>query len=259
MVAVALALASGAHRATAQAPLAGGLGGRTLEAQVLYQTVSNGYGDWRGAYLRGIMPSERNTLYIDALALDAFHERGVQTGVTWRHDWTSRFFDVLGGSVGSGAPILSRARVDASIGTLLGPARQVQVTVGASYVKSVNALSDVAGTASIAWYLPKGLLVEVGGRYNVSRPGDVASHRLSAVSIWTPSPRRSFSLRAIGGSEGYQVLGAQTTLTRFNSKELSLAWREKVGGPWALSVQGDHYTNPYYTRAGVTLGVARNW
>ena len=239
--------------------MAGGLAGSSVELEGLYQTVSNGYGDWRGAYARLILPSERNTLYLDALALNAFNTHGLQLGGTWRHDWTSRFFDVVGGSVGDGSAILPRARVDGVLGARLGDAREFQATAGISYVKSVTALHDVAATASLAWYAPHGLVFEAGGRYNVSQPGDVSSHRLSGVVMWTPTARRSFSLRAIGGSEGYQILSAGTTLFRFNSTELALAWREKVSASWALSLQGDHYANPYYTRAGVTIGVARYW
>ena len=102
-------------------------------------------------------------------------------------------------------------------------------------------------------------MIETGVRYNISRPGDVASHRLWLSSSWTPSPRRTLSLRAIGGSEGWQTVRTGTTLARFHSEELSAAWREKVIGPWALSAQGDWYRNPFYTRSGVTLGVARYW
>ena len=245
--------------AGAQAPLAGGLPGRWFEVNGLAQSVTNGYGDWRGAYARVVQPLAHDTWYVDALALDAFRERGAQDGVTHRHDWTGRVFHMLGVNVGSGAPIMPRARVDGALGLRLGSARAVQVTGGLSYVKSVTELSDVAGIASIAWYAPRAVMIEIGGRYNVSRPGDITSHRLSSTVVWTPSPRRSFSVRAIGGSEGWQIVRTGTTLTRFHSNDFSLSWREKVTTSLALTAQGDWYRNPYYTRSGVTLGVARYW
>ena len=55
------------------------------------------------------------------------------------------------------------------------------------------------------------------------------------------------------------MINTTTTLQRFNSHELSLAWREKVSSQWALNAQFDQYVNPFYTRSGVTLGVARYW
>ena len=56
----------------------------------------------------------------------------------------------------------------------------VQAMAGLSYVNSVTELSDIAGTGSLAWYAPHNLMLEVGGRYNISRPGDITSHRLSS-------------------------------------------------------------------------------
>lgn len=256
---LALTVSGTAGPVQAQAPLAGGLSGRWVELNGLAQSVTNGYGDWRGAYARLVLPSARDTWYVDALALDAFGERGAQVGVTQRHDWNGRVFQMIGANVGSGASIMPRARVDGALGLRFGPSRRLQLTGGASYVKSVTELSDVAGIASLAWYAPHAVMIEVGGRYNISRPGDIKSHRVSSSIVWTPSPRRSFSARAIGGSEGWQVVRTGTTLTRFHSNDFSLAWREKVTSSIALSVQGDWYHNPFYTRSGVTLGVARYW
>lgn len=256
----ALLICSGAPSVTrAQAPLAGGLAGRWVEANVFAQTVTNNFGDWRGAYLRGVRPSARDTWYADVLALDAFRERGAQIGVAHRHEWNGRLFHLVGANVGSGASIMPRARIDGALGVRLGSARRVQATAGLSYVKSVTELSDIAGTGSLAWYAPHNLMLEVGGRYNISRPGDITSHRVSTSATWTPSARRSFSLRAIGGSEGWQTVRTGTVLTRFHSREASLAWREKITAAWAVSAQGDYYNNPFYTRSGVTLGVARYW
>ena len=135
-------LFAGPFTAIAQAPLAGALPGRTVELHGLHQPVSNGYGDWSGAYARVIVPGARNTLFLDALGVRGFGERGVQGGVAHRLAW-----------------------------------------------------SDNVGT----------------------------------------------------------------TLTRFASQELALAWRERIGTSRALNVQFDRYSNPYYTRMGVTLGVAQYW
>lgn len=245
--------------ASAQAPLAGGFPGRRIEANALYQPVTNDYGDWQGGYVRAVMPGVRDTWYADALALSAFGERGVQVGAAQRHDWSPRFFQFLGASIGSGAAIMPRVRADASLGARWGAARRLQTTAGLSYVRSVTELYDVAALASVAWYAPGGLMLESGVRYNVSRPGDIRSQRVFASSAWTPSPRRTISARVFTGSEGWQTVRTGATLTRFNSQEYALAWREKVLGPVAISVQGDLYRNPFYTRSGITLGVARYW
>ncbi|WP_373062395.1 YaiO family outer membrane beta-barrel protein [Gemmatimonas sp.] len=260
MIALLLVSVSALARPTqAQAPLAGGLPGAWIEANTFRQGVSNDFGDWSGVYLRGVKPGARDTYYAEVLALEAFGERGVQGGLTHRHDWSTRFFHTLGATVGSGASILPQGRVDGALGVRFGDRKQWQATAGASYVKSVTELYDVAGTSSLAWYAPRALLLETGVRYNISRPGSIRSHRLFGVAVLTPSPRRSFSVRAIGGTEGWQIVSSTTTLQRFASQEYSLSWREKVSGPWALTMQGDVYRNPFYVRSGVTIGVARYW
>jgi YaiO family outer membrane protein len=135
----------------------------------------------------------------------------------------------------------------------------VQTVAGASYVQSIATLSDVALLGAVTWYAPKGLVLESGIRYNTSRPGDITSHRVHAIAMYAPNARRSFSTRVIGGTEGWQIVNVGTTLTRFASQEVALAWRERINASLALNVQLDRYSNPYYTRMGVTLGVARYW
>lgn len=259
LLVLALAAVVSPWQTSAQAPLAGGLPGKWLELNGFAQPVSNRYGDWSGLYGRLVRPSATDTWYGDVLALRAFGEQGLQVGAAHRHDWNDRLFHVLGANIGSGAAILPRMRTDGSVGLRLGSHREWQVTAGGSYVRSVTDLYDIAATGSVAWYAPRAFMLEIGGRQNWSRPGDIKSHRLFGAATLTPSPRRSFSLRAIGGTEGWQTLTSTTTLRRFHSSEISLAWREKPFERWAFNLQGDRYGNPFYTRAGVTLGVARYW
>jgi YaiO family outer membrane protein len=260
LIAATLLAAVPVHPLSAQAPLAGGIAGRTVEVHGLYQRVTGGYGDWRGSYARLILPGASDVLFLDALALEGFGERGVQAGIAHRHDWTSRWFHLLGVNAGDGTPIFPRARVDALVGRRWGEGRTVQTTAGASYVKSVTELYDVAALGNVTWYAPRGFIVETGVRYNSSRPGDIQSHRVHGIAMWTtPDARRSFSTRVIAGTEGWQIVNINTTLTKFASQEVAVAWRERVGRSLATNVQLDAYRNPFYTRAGVTVGVARYW
>lgn len=243
----------------AQAPLTGGLTGASLEINGFGQGVTNRFGDWSGLYVRGIRPMTRDTWYADVLALRAFGLRGMQYGAAHRHDWNKRLFHALGGNVGDGSPIVPRFRVDGSLGFRMGDRSQWQVTAGGSFVQSITELHDVAATGSIAWFAPRLVVLELSARLNTSNPGNVKSQRIAALVTLTPSQRRSFSLRTIGGTEGWQIISAAQTLQRFASQEVSLSWREKLTPKWALSTQGDLYHNPFYVRSGVTFGAARYW
>lgn len=243
----------------AQAPMGGGFAARVAEAHGFYQQVTNDFGDWQGAYARVVLPWERDVLLIDALTAQGFTLRGTTGGLAHRHDWTSRVFHMLGVNVGDGSPLFPRYRTDGLLGLRWGASRNVQTTLGASFVQSVTDLSDVAAIGAITWYAPHGLVLETGARLNTSRPGNIRSHRLHGVAIYTPNTVRSFSLRAIAGTEGWQIAGPTTTLMRFSSREVALGWRERVTDSFAINLQFDGYRNPFYSRAGVTLGVARYW
>ena len=243
-------------RTSAQAPMPGGIAGSWVEANVFGQGVTNNFGDWAGVYVRGVRPSPKNTFTVDALRLNAFGQSGLLIGAAHRHDWNSAVFHVLGANIGSGVPILPDYRVDGLLGLRFGNRKQWQATGGASYVQSVIELSDIAATASLAWYAPRALVLELAGRYNVSRPGNITSYRITRSVTYTPAPRRSFSLRQIDGTEGWQIIDVGRTLQKFRSDDWGLAWREKLGDHWALSLQGDRYANPFYTRLGVTVGAA---
>ncbi len=257
-IATALLL-SVARPAAAQAPLAGGLPGSWVEVNGFAQRVTNDFGNWSGVYGRVVHPTARNTVYGEVLSLQGFGTRGTQIGMAHRHDWSDRVFHVVGINLGDGALILPRFRSDAQVGVRLGDRKQWQLSTGGSYVKSPIDLYDVAATASVAWFAPRMLVLEFGGRYNASQPGDVRSHRVHAVAMLTPSPRRSFSARVVGGSEGWQLVTAGTTLSRFHSTEAALAWREKLTTSFAVGLQADYYRNPFYTRSGITLGASRYW
>ncbi len=243
----------------AQAPLAGGLAGRSVEAHAFHQKVSNDYGDWTGVYLRGVFPGTKQTFFTDVLALRGFREEGFQGGIAHRYDWSDRWFHLAGVNAGDGSPLFPRYRADALIGRRWGASRTIQTVAGASVVQSVEELKDVAALGAITWYAPRGFVLESGVRFNTSSPGSVKSHRVHGIAMYTPSSRRSFSVRGIAGTEGWQIVGAGTTLTQFSSQELSLAWRERIESKTAINLQLDGYRNPFYTRSGVTLGVARYW
>jgi YaiO family outer membrane protein len=255
VVMLALGAAAPLH---AQAPL-GIFGGKWIEAGVTAHSVTNDLGDWRGAWVRTVIPAgTRNTVWADALALEAFGERGVQVGLAHRHDWSGRFFHLAGVTVADGAPIFPRVRADLQAGVRLGAARTVVAAAGVSHVRSVQDLSDAALTGALAWYAPRGFILETGVRANTSWPGRIRTARFSGGATWMGA-RRSFSVRGIGGEEGWQVLSAQTALVRFSSNEWALSWRERFGAQWSSAVQFDRYDNPTYARTGLTIGLARSW
>lgn len=250
---ITLVVPAAAH---AQATLSA-TAGRWVEAGAFHHAVSKGYGDWDGAYLRAVLPAgARDIVYADAVHQRAFGDRGSYVALADRHEWGAGFFTIAGGGRGFDARFFPAWRADASAGQRFGARKNIVATLGGSYVKSQDVYEDYAATSSLSLYLT-GIVIEAGARYNTSTPGDVHALRGYTAITAVPSPRRSIALRLGGGEEGYQLLGAQSLLQRFTSQEASLAWRERVASHWGLVLQADGYRNPFYTRTGGTLGIAR--
>jgi len=240
----------------AQAPLAA-TAGRWVEAGAFHHAVSNDYGDWTGAYARAVIPvGSRDIFYGEAVTQRAFNDRGTFVGLANRHEWGAGFFTLAAGGHGMDARFFPEWRADVTAGQRFGARQRVVATAGASYIRSRDVYRDYAATGSLAVYLT-GIVFEAGARYNASTPGDVQALRGYSAITAVPSPRRSVALRIGGGEEGYQLLGNAGLLQRFTSTEASVAWRERVTGGWGVLLQADAYRNPFYTRAGGTLGVAR--
>lgn len=228
-----------------------------MEAGVFHHTVSNDYGDWSGAYARAVLPvGGRDILYGDAVSQRAFGDRGSYVALADRHEWGGGFFTIASAGHGFEARFFPEWRADAIAGQRFGSRKNVVATAGASYVKSRDVYRDLAAVGSLSVYLT-GIVIEAGARWNTSTPGNVRALRGYSAITAVPSARRSVALRVGGGEEGYQLLGTTRTLQRFTSQEASVAWRERVSTGWGVLLQADGYRNPYYTRAGGTLGVAR--
>ena len=255
LLALALALGWLHESAAAQAPA---LGASWIEAGGYYHRVGGGFGDWKGGYLRSVISAARDVWYLDARAQEAFGDRGVYGSFANVHSFGSRVYTHVSVGGGSGTYVFPDLRLDAAVAVKLGAARSLVVTAGGTFVKAKSVYEDRALFGGLVWYTGPAVL-ELSGRVNWSDPGAVRSERINgAVTLGRPGSRLVV-VRAGAGSEGYQLTGVPATLRRFQSQEAGLSWREWTGGKFGVVLGGELYHNPFYTRAGVSLGVFRGW
>ncbi|HEU5219509.1 MAG TPA: YaiO family outer membrane beta-barrel protein [Gemmatimonadales bacterium] len=255
LLALALALSGIRAVAVAQGPPPGA---SWVEAGGFYHRVSGDFGDWKGGYLRGVVSGSRDVWYLDAKAQEAFRDRGVYGALADVHSFGSRVYSQLSIGGGTGAYVLPKLRVDAALAIKLGSARSVVLTAGGTFVKAKTIYEDRALFGGLTWYAGPAVL-ELSGRINWSDPNAVRSERVNgAVTLGRPG-RRVVVLRGGAGTEGYQLTGATATLRRFASQEGAFAWREWTGRHFGFVVGSELYHNPFYTRAGASLGVFRAW
>lgn len=250
-VALVLLLIAGAP-AAAQRPSA------WLQGDIAYHGVTNGFGDWRRAGLRAVVPQGAATWYAEVSGGEAFRDRGVWLGAAHRQGFGRDWFTFIGVGAGTGAYYLPDLRLDAQVGRAWLPSRTLVTSVGVMYADSKSSYRDLAFTGSVASYFAGGA-VEVGGRLNRSTPGDVTTGRGHLALTLGRDRVRYVTLRAATGDEGYQLTGTTSTEQRFRSSEASASWREWLGGGLGGIVQLEWYDNPFYTRTGVTLGLFHHW
>jgi YaiO family outer membrane protein len=235
---------------------------RSLEMGTFAHGVSDGFGGWLGAYARATTPlSARDVLTVDLLSQRAFRDAGQYAAVSLRHQVTSTVFVLAAGGAGTGRLALPQARADVLVGRAFGARRSVVIGAGASYVDAQALYADRAAVGSVAWYASPALVLELVGRVNSSAPGDVRSFRIApALTRQLNAGRQALTLRADLGTEAYQLLAGPTPAARdFGSTLASAALRHRASEAWGATLQAEAYRNPYYTRAGLRVGVLRFW
>lgn len=243
--------------AAAQSPPA--LRGGMIELSGFAHRVTNDFGNWRGGRIRAVVPSGATVVYLEAVAQSAFRDDGQYGSAALQHGFGEAWIGFVAVGGGTGEFFWPELRVDASLARKLLPSRRLVMTVGGTWVRSKEVYRDRAATASVAAYLGSTAVLEVGGRFNWSTPGDVTSQRGHlALTLGRPG-QRYLVLRGAAGSEAYQLTGSGATEQQFNSTEASVSWREWLGRRFGIVVGGEWYDNPFYTRTGVQLGLFAGW
>lgn len=231
-----------------------------VELTGIYHSVSNNYGDWKGAEARAGIPVGRNDFfYLDFLAQETFGDSGVYGVVANTHLWNEDWYTHLAVGSGTGDFYFPDVSVAGSVSRKWLPSRQLITTLGGGYTDSKDGHHDFSLLTSVTVYLFDQFIAEGGARITWSNPGSVQTARGFGVLTYGSDRNRFVTLRYEGGKEGYQPIGSTTTIVDFSSNEVSLSWREWVASNWGPVAKVSYYDNPYYSRTGATFGFFYEW
>lgn len=225
-----------------------------------YHDVSNGFGNWKLTGIRLAIPSGqgRAVWYLEALAQDAFGDRGVYGAFSTQFSVGNDWILSAGMGAGTGDFFFPDLRADASLGRRWLAGRNLVTTVGLTRVDAKHGFDDLAVTGSAALYLG-GVVLQAGATRNWSDPGSVPSERVFAAITIGRDRSGWLAIRGSRGTEAYQLAGPTATLRDFTSSEASVRWQQWVGPHWGSILQLAVYDNPFYGRAGGTFGLFRSW
>jgi YaiO family outer membrane protein len=243
-----------AHAETEEAPRSG-----SIEAGVMFHSLSNGYGVWNGRFLRGVLTDKKNVWSAELADLSQFNDRGqlIVAGVT--HTLNEDWFVSGSAATSSSGFSLPRLRLDATANYKWFEKRNLVTTLGLGFVDSKDGHRDRSVLLGAAYYFERPLVVEGGIRFNHSNPGSVQSNAKYIAATYGQDKQRLISLRYGFGQEAYQLIGNEALLTNFSSNVLTLTWRKWIQTDLALQIRMESYRNPFYDRKGLEFSVIKEF
>lgn len=243
-----------AQTPVAQAPTGANMQ-RNLELSTGFQNLSAGFGSWRDLTLRGTYGLPSHVLQGEISANRRFNKDGTFIGVsdtyTFNEDWYSNV--ALG--FGDGAFYLPRYRVDATLYKKWFTDRSLITSVGAGYYKAPDGHTDSSVSLGLAYYFAAPWIVEGGVRLNSSNPGAIKTQQQFLALTYGRVKQDLVTVRHSWGGEGYQTIAANTQLVNFASQETSISWRHWFAPRTGVLIGANRYTNPFYNRTGLNVGI----
>lgn len=222
-------------------------------------TVTNGQGNWSGAYLRGSYGyPNQDILNYEVRAAKRFGEDGVYFGVLYSHFFKPDLYASFGVASSTKGFFFPGVRVDASISKIWGEKKDFVTTLGTTYYRARDTYHDWAGFLDLTYYAGP-VIFQAGTRYNVSSPGSVKSWSGYGAVTYNKPKDVMLTFRYGGGREAYLPLGGTLTNVDFASNTYSVNLRKWINQEWGFNANYEWYDNPSYKRNGFEIGIFRDF
>jgi YaiO family outer membrane protein len=224
-----------------------------------YRQLSNDFGDWSGGYARGVFAEGKNIWNGEVNGQHEFGAGGVYLAAGDTYNFNSDWYGslTLGSSVGGF--FWPRFRADAFANRKLLSRKQLIATVGYGYYASKDVHRDQSVFFGTTYYFQKPWIIEDGIRFNVSNPGVVFSPAGFVAITEGRNQHHYITVNAGFGEEAYQIVGPSTVLSRFQSQNLTITWRQWTGKTWGFNFVADYYHSPFYQRGGGSFGLFKQF
>ncbi|MFP8777239.1 YaiO family outer membrane beta-barrel protein [Hydrogenophaga sp. RWCD_12] len=232
--------------------------GATRTDLLLYtsaQHLTAGLGNWKEIGVRGSHTMGAHVLQGEAATMRRFGESGNFIGLGDTYSFDPDWFGSLSVGAGDGASYLPRARIDGFIHRKLLADRNLIASLGAAYYRAPDGHNDRSASLGATYYFSEPWILQGEVRFNNSRPGSVTTRQQFVALTWGRDQQTQITARHAWGREGYQTIGNGDALVDFSSHQSSLNLRHWLGADWGLAAGIERYHNPYYHRAGATLGL----
>ena len=228
---------------------------RNLQLSTGFQNLSGGFGDWKDVTLRGTYGLRSHVLQGEVSVNRRFNKDGTFVGLSDTYTFNDDWYGSVAVGFGDGAFYLPRYRVDATLYRKLLTDRRLVSSVGLGYYKAPDGHSDSSVSLGLVYYFESPWIAEGGVRFNNSNPGSIRTQQQFAALTYGRVKQDLITVRYAWGAEGYQTIAANAQLINFASREASLSWRHWWNSRTGVFVGANRYTNPFYGRSGVNVGI----
>ena len=224
-----------------------------------YLSLTNGFGNWAGGYVRGVLSTGSEIVNGEVDGQREFNDAGTYFAVGDNHNFSADTYASITLGSSAGGFFFPRFRADAFLNQKWLGRKQLIVTLGLGYYAAKDPHRDHSVSLGTTYYFDKPWIFEDGVRFNLSNPGRVFSPSGFVALTQGRNKHRYVIVRVGYGQEGYQLIGPTAVLTSFRSRTATVTWRQWIGTNWGANAVADYYSSPFYTRAGASLGLFREF
>lgn len=224
-----------------------------------YLLLTNNFGTWTGGYVRGVLRAGSDILNGEVNGQHEFGDSGAYFAAGDTHNFTANTYASI--TLGSSARgfFFPRFRADGFLNRKWLGRKQLITTIGLGYYEAKDPHRDHSFAIGTTYYFDKPWILEDGVLFNLSNPGSVFSPS-GFLAVTQGRNKQHYVTARVGyGQEAYQLIGPMDVLSSFRSQSATLTWRQWIGNNWGANAVADYYGNPYYTRAGASLGLFREF
>ena len=228
---------------------------RSIELSTGYQNLTAGLGSWRDLTLKGTYGLPSHLLQGEISTMRRFNQNGVFVGLSDTYTFNEDWYGSVAVGFGDGAFYLPKYRVNATLYKKWLPQRNLVTSIGVGKYKAPDGHVDNSLALGVVYYFDAPWVAEFGLTANSSNPGAIKTQQQFLALTYGRAKENLVTVRHAWGNEGYQTIATNAQLVNFPSKESSISWRHWFAPRTGVSISANRYTNPFYIRSGMNVGI----
>lgn len=231
-----------------------------LEAGIRTADLTNGFQDWFGQYINGILQaSEKNIWDIELVNDKRFGDTGQFISLGNTHIFNDLWYTNLNVGISRSGFWGPKQRLNFSVNKKWLSRKQLVTTVGYAHHIGHEGYIDNMLYANVSYYFTSPWIIHGGVRVYHSHPGSITTESQFVAITEGKDKHHYLTLRYDFGKEGYQLIGVGREIVNFSSYEIYVVLRQWVGKNWGFNIITDFYHNTFYNRKGISIGLFRDF